>query len=44
MDIVLVDPYYLPLRKQIGYNPEVILSGRRINDGMSAFVASSLKQ
>ncbi len=35
-----VDPYYLTYRaKEIGYNPEVILSGRRINDAMGAYVA-----
>jgi len=35
-----VDPYYLPAKaEEVGYNPEVILSGRRINDGMGAFVA-----
>ena len=35
-----VDPYYLTHRSQeIGYHPEVILAGRRINDGMSAHVA-----
>jgi UDP-N-acetyl-D-glucosamine/UDP-N-acetyl-D-galactosamine dehydrogenase len=35
-----VDPYYLTHRaEQVGYQPEVILAGRRINDGMGAFVA-----
>ena len=35
-----VDPYYLTHKaQQIGYHPEVILSGRRINDGMGAYVA-----
>jgi UDP-N-acetyl-D-galactosamine dehydrogenase len=35
-----VDPYYLTHRAQrAGYHPEVILAGRRINDGMGAFVA-----
>jgi UDP-N-acetyl-D-glucosamine/UDP-N-acetyl-D-galactosamine dehydrogenase len=35
-----VDPYYLTHRAQeVGYHPEVILSGRRINDGMGAYVA-----
>lgn len=35
-----VDPYYLTYRAQrAGYHPEVILAGRRINDGMGAFVA-----
>ena len=35
-----VDPYYLTHRAQeIGYHPDVILAGRRINDGMGGFVA-----
>ncbi len=35
-----VDPYYLTHRAQeIGYHPEVILAGRRINDGMGSYVA-----
>jgi len=35
-----VDPYYLTHKaQQIGYHPEVILSGRRINDGMGQHVA-----
>lgn len=38
-----VDPYYLTHKAQsVGYHPEVILAGRRINDGMGAFVASQL--
>lgn len=37
---ISVDPYYLTHKAQeIGYNPEVILAGRRINDGMGAHVA-----
>ncbi|MBK8954384.1 MAG: nucleotide sugar dehydrogenase [Saprospiraceae bacterium] len=40
-----VDPYYLVHKsKQLGYDPEVILSGRRINDRMPAFVAKKLVQ
>ena len=36
-----VDPYYLTHKAQsLGYHPEVILAGRRINDGMGAFVAA----
>ena len=36
-----VDPYYLTHRAQeIGYHPEVILAGRRINDSMGAHVAN----
>ena len=35
-----VDPYYLTHKAQeIGYQPEIILAGRRINDGMGAYVA-----
>lgn len=38
-----VDPYYLTHKAQaIGYNPEVILSGRRINDGMGVYVVLQL--
>ncbi len=40
-----VDPYYLVHKsKQVGYDPQVILSGRRINDGMPAFIAKRLAQ
>lgn len=35
-----VDPYYLTYKaKQLGYRPEVILAGRRINDGMGKYIA-----
>jgi len=35
-----VDPYYLTHRaEQVGYHPQVILAGRRINDGMAKYVA-----
>jgi UDP-N-acetyl-D-galactosamine dehydrogenase len=38
-----VDPYYLTHKAQsIGYHPEVILAGRRLNDSMGAYVASQL--
>jgi UDP-N-acetyl-D-galactosamine dehydrogenase len=38
-----VDPYYLTHKaKSIGYHPEVILAGRRVNDGMGQYVASQL--
>ncbi|WP_116472404.1 Vi polysaccharide biosynthesis UDP-N-acetylglucosamine C-6 dehydrogenase TviB [Zobellella maritima] len=38
-----VDPYYLTHKAQaIGYNPEVILAGRRINDNMGRYVVSQL--
>jgi UDP-N-acetyl-D-galactosamine dehydrogenase len=38
-----VDPYYLTSKaEQLGYRPEVILAGRRINDGMGEFIASTL--
>ncbi|MBX7148142.1 nucleotide sugar dehydrogenase [bacterium] len=37
-----VDPYYLTYKAEvIGYHPQVILAGRRINDGMAKFVAES---
>ena len=37
-----VDPYYLTFKAQmLGYHPEVILAGRRINDGMGKFVAEN---
>jgi UDP-N-acetyl-D-galactosamine dehydrogenase len=40
-----VDPYYLTSKAQeLGYHPEVILSGRRINDGMANHVASRVAQ
>ena len=38
-----VDPYYLTHKaKEIGYHPEVILSGRRINDNMGSFIAGKI--
>lgn len=38
-----VDPYYLTYKAQsIGYNPEVILAGRKLNDGMGKYVAMQL--
>jgi UDP-N-acetyl-D-galactosamine dehydrogenase len=38
-----VDPYYLTHKaEQLGYHPEVILAGRRINDGMGPYVAREL--
>src|SRR5215467_7095510 len=38
-----VDPYYLTHKAQsIGYHPEMILAGRRINDGMAGFVAHDI--
>lgn len=40
-----VDPYYLVHKsKTLGYDPQVILSGRRINDGMPGFIAKRLVQ
>ena len=40
-----VDPYYLLYKaRQYGYDPQVILSGRRVNDGMPAYVAKRLIQ
>jgi len=38
-----VDPYYLTHKaEQIGFHPQMILAGRRINDGMAAFVANDV--
>lgn len=38
-----VDPYYLTHKAQsIGYHPEIILAGRRLNDAMGAYVVSQL--
>jgi UDP-N-acetyl-D-galactosamine dehydrogenase len=38
-----IDPYYLAYKaQQLGYNPEMILAGRRINDNMSLYVASRI--
>ncbi len=40
---ISVDPYYLTHKAQeVGYRPEVILAGRRINDGMGEYVASQM--
>lgn len=40
---ISVDPFYLTYKAEsIGYHPEVILSGRRINDNMGVFVANKL--
>ncbi|MDB4416148.1 nucleotide sugar dehydrogenase [Akkermansiaceae bacterium] len=40
---ISVDPYYLAYKAEnLGYHPEVILSGRRVNDNMSTFVASKM--
>ena len=38
-----VDPYYLTHKAEaIGYHPQIILAGRRLNDGMGTYVASQL--
>lgn len=38
-----VDPYYLAQKAQeVGYHPEIILAGRRLNDSMGQYVASQL--
>jgi UDP-N-acetyl-D-galactosamine dehydrogenase len=38
-----VDPFYLAQKAQeVGYHPEIILAGRRLNDSMGAFVASEV--
>jgi UDP-N-acetyl-D-glucosamine/UDP-N-acetyl-D-galactosamine dehydrogenase len=42
---ISVDPYYLLHKsKQVGYDPQVILSGRRVNDGMPVHIARKLTQ
>ena len=38
-----VDPYYLTFKaEQLGYQPQVILSGRRINDDMAKITAKKI--
>jgi len=38
-----VDPYYLTYKaKEIGYHPEIILAGRRLNDNMGIYVANKV--
>lgn len=40
---ISVDPYYLTYKaEEIGYNPQIILSGRRINDQMGAYIADTV--
>ena len=40
---ISVDPYYLAYKAEnLGYHPQVILSGRRVNDNMSTFVANKM--
>jgi UDP-N-acetyl-D-galactosamine dehydrogenase len=40
---ISVDPYYLTHKAQeIGYHPDVILAGRRINDGMGSYIADQV--
>ncbi len=40
-----VDPYYLAFKaKKLGHNPQVILSGRAVNDEMRSFVANKLNR
>jgi UDP-N-acetyl-D-galactosamine dehydrogenase len=40
---ISLDPYYLAYKAEnLGYHPEVILSGRRVNDNMSIFVANKM--
>jgi UDP-N-acetyl-D-galactosamine dehydrogenase len=40
-----VDPYYLAFKaKKVGHHPQVILSGRQVNDQMSSFIANKLKR
>ena len=38
-----IDPYYLTYKaKLVGYNPEMILAGRRLNDGMPKYICSEI--
>jgi UDP-N-acetyl-D-glucosamine/UDP-N-acetyl-D-galactosamine dehydrogenase len=38
-----VDPYYLAQKAlEVGYHPEILLAGRRVNDGMGAYVANEV--
>lgn len=40
---ISVDPYYLAqCALRYGYNPEIILAGRRMNDGMGEYVANQV--
>jgi UDP-N-acetyl-D-galactosamine dehydrogenase len=40
---ISVDPYYLTHKAQeVGYNPEIILAGRRLNDNMGGFITSQV--
>ena len=40
-----VDPYYLTHKaEQVGYNPQVILAGRRINDNMAQYMVKKVVQ
>ena len=40
-----VDPYYLTHKAlEVGYNPEMILAGRRLNDSMGAYVADQVSK
>jgi UDP-N-acetyl-D-galactosamine dehydrogenase len=40
-----VDPYYLAHKSlEVGYNPKIILEGRRLNDGMGAYVAEQVSK
>ena len=40
---ISVDPYYLAYKAEnLGYHPEVILSGRRVNDNMNTFIANKM--
>jgi len=38
-----VDPYYLTYKaKMLGYNPQIILSGRSVNDGMGSYIVENV--
>jgi UDP-N-acetyl-D-galactosamine dehydrogenase len=39
-----VDPYYLTFKsKQLGYNPKIILAGRKLNDSMAKYILSKIE-
>ena len=41
MDIVSVDPYYLTYKsRKAGYNPKIILSGRKVNNSVAKFISN----
>ena len=42
---ISVDPYYLAHKsKQVGYNPKVLLAGRKLNDNMSSYIVEQVAE